>query len=109
VHRAARSGTPRSASDRPKLRAELQLLMTRHAGVLRHADTLARAERAASGGLLSDGLDTPEAWELRNLAAVGAALVAMAAAREETRGGHNRTDFPQTSEGFRRHLVLRWA
>jgi L-aspartate oxidase len=92
--------------------------MTFGAGVLRTASSLAdtdavlRSVAAAvpSGGgadghgsalaLLTAGL------ELRNLLAVGQALLSSATAREESRGNHTRTDFPETDPAFKRRLVL---
>src|SRR5439155_6234610 len=72
-------------SDLTKLRETLQEAMTAHAGVVRDAGSLAAAARAlavpAEGG---DG--ARQAWEVRNLATVGAALVAAATARQESRG-----------------------
>ena len=44
--------------------------------------------------------------QVRNLATVGAGLVAAAIAREESRGCHTRTDFPERSAAFRRRLVV---
>jgi L-aspartate oxidase len=43
--------------------------------------------------------------ELANLLAVAAALVAAATAREESRGGHRRSDFPVTREAFSYRFV----
>jgi succinate dehydrogenase/fumarate reductase flavoprotein subunit len=42
---------------------------------------------------------------LRNLAAVGQALIGAAIAREESRGAHTRIDFPDTSDDFRLRFV----
>ena len=89
-------------------RAALQGTMTAEAGVLRSAGSLAAAEQAAvqAAGVArrydrsSDDRPDPAvvaaADELRNLATVGKALAAAAAARTESRGAHARTDFPDT-------------
>ena len=49
---------------------------------------------------------TPEDWEHRNLLTVGAAVVAAAIARLETRGAHTRTDYPDTSPAFQRRILV---
>ena len=60
---------------------------------------------SAGGGRRSSGRRpgrapvTPEDWEHRNLLTVGAAVVAAARARLETRGAHTRTDYPDVSPG----------
>ena len=47
-------------------------------------------------------------WELANLCDVGAALAASALAREESRGAHTRTDFPDRDDPrFQHRLVHR--
>jgi succinate dehydrogenase/fumarate reductase flavoprotein subunit len=45
--------------------------------------------------------------ELVNLHDVALGLLAAAAAREETRGAHTRSDFPTEDERFRLRMVLR--
>jgi L-aspartate oxidase len=72
--------------------------MTRGAGVVRTAASLAAA--AAELRQLAPG-----PGELANLVLVAGALVAAATAREETRGGHRRADFPATSEVFSHRFV----
>jgi L-aspartate oxidase len=85
------SAAPRTVQERmlDGLRDRLQRTMTLHAGVRRDAAGLATA---------ADELAIIEAQavdpEVRNLAAVGQALVAAAAEREESRGAHHRLDFP---------------
>jgi L-aspartate oxidase len=98
----ARELTPAKARD------ELQRAMTAHAGVLRDAASLERADRAAQQALtLGSASDDVDAWELRNLATVGRTLIAAATLREESRGAHTRTDFPETSPEFALRLVVR--
>ena len=94
----------------PAARGELQRTMTEGAGVLRSADSL-----AATGKALAALLDqpctepSPAAWETSDLHVVATALVAAAAAREETRGAHWREDFPLPSDAWRGHLVTTLA
>ena len=90
-----------------KAREELQRALTAHAGVLRDASSLRQADRAArEAGDHATGDDRVEVWELRNLATVGRALIAAASVREESRGAHTRTDFPDTAARFKLRLVI---
>jgi L-aspartate oxidase len=84
--------------DDEKGRELLQRAMTRGAGVVRTATSLAAA--ASDVARLSPG-----PGELANLVAVAQALIAAATAREESRGGHRRQDFPATSEAFSHRFV----
>jgi L-aspartate oxidase len=98
-------------------RDAFQRTMTSEAGVLRSAGSLAGAARAAGlaatvalvHGNATEPLSSPAtaaaADELRNLATVGAALAAAAAARTESRGAHARTDFPDTDPAQRVRYV----
>ena len=88
-----------ATEDPHKARERVQRAMTEGAGVLRTATSLADVDAS----LQTVPLDDPE---VGNLVTVGSALVAAATAREESRGAHTRTDFPDTDPSFRRRLVL---
>jgi L-aspartate oxidase len=93
-----------------RLRLELQEAMTTGAGVIRDAAGLTAA-RAVLDGLAARDRDVrPDAaaWETTNLHTVSQVLVEHARRREETRGGHWRSDFPdRDDEHWRGHLVSR--
>jgi L-aspartate oxidase len=110
--RAVVTGNPRpigrglpvsSAGDPVKLRDELQRAMTLGAGVLRDAGSL-RATQVTLDRIRT--ATPPEAVELHNLITVSEALLGNASEREESRGAHTRTDFPDTRPEFARRLVI---
>ncbi len=92
--------------------------MTEGAGVLRSADSLARAAAQLqqlhtdardaldeNGKTAEPGVDT---WEATNLLCVARVLVTAAARREETRGCHWREDHADRDDtAWRRHIVVR--
>ncbi|MEY7978886.1 L-aspartate oxidase [Streptomyces pilosus] len=102
----------------PEARFAIQRAMTRGAGVLRSAASLAEAAdrlhrlhadaRDAldeNGKTAEPGVDT---WEATNLLCVARVLVAAAQRREETRGCHWREDRPGRDDTvWRRHIVVR--
>ncbi|MFE7588302.1 L-aspartate oxidase [Kitasatospora sp. NPDC057512] len=100
-------------------RAEIQRLMSRGAGILRSAASMADtaaglaliAEQARSHVAEEKPADPRvETWEAANLLLVATALVAAAAQREETRGCHWREDFPERDDAhWRRHLITTLA
>ncbi|MEV8048423.1 L-aspartate oxidase [Streptomyces bacillaris] len=105
----------------PEARTAIQRTMTRGAGVLRSAASLAAAaeelealHRSAAADaddpdpkVAVPGVDT---WEATNLLLVSRVLVAAAREREETRGCHWREDRPDRDDAhWRRHLVVRTA
>jgi L-aspartate oxidase len=108
VGRTTAAGAGSAARALAEARDAFQRTMTSEAGVLRSAGSLADVARAAGWAAAvalpsdrtSDEAPDPAtlaaADELRNLATVGAALAAAAAARTESRGAHARTDFPDT-------------
>jgi L-aspartate oxidase len=80
-------------------------------GVIRSAERLATAARRL-GAIRTDAhrsthvLATPQVaeWETTNLYQVAAVLTAVAAERNESRGGHFREDYPASDEAWRLHL-----
>ena len=90
-------------------RVQVQAAMTTGSGAVRSADSLA-ATRAALVGLAAaatSGEPGPLAWETTNLLHVGQALAEAAALREETRGGHVRSDFlDRVDPQWRGHVLL---
>lgn len=110
----APAGAPLLASE---ARYEIQHIMTHGAGVLRSAESLARAadrlDRVhddAAAQLRRDGKTAEpgvETWEATNLHLVARVLVAAALRREETRGCHWREDRPERDDAvWRRHLLV---
>ncbi|MEU8565793.1 L-aspartate oxidase [Streptomyces cyaneofuscatus] len=105
----------------PETRTAIQRIMTRGAGVLRSAASLAAAaeelealHRSASADVDAadpkDAVPGVDAWEVTNLLLVSRVLVAAAREREETRGCHWREDRPDRDDAhWRRHLVVRIA
>jgi L-aspartate oxidase len=82
-------------------RATFQHEMTLGAGVLRDAESLDAAAGAAASARAS------EDPELANLGTVATALVESARIREESRGAHARTDFPnRDDEDWRTRIVV---
>ncbi|MBM7171489.1 L-aspartate oxidase [Streptomyces sp. G44] len=102
----------------PEARFAIQRVMSEGAGVLRSAESLARAAdrlariHAEAAGALAEhgktaepGVDT---WETTNLLCVARVLVAAAQRREETRGCHWREDHADRDDAaWRRHIVVR--
>jgi L-aspartate oxidase len=85
---------------------ELRGLMWRDAGLLRDATGLRRAQAglAAMRETMPQGL-TRRAVEARNLHALAEVMVQAALGREESRGAHFRTDFPEKA-GAALHSVV---
>jgi L-aspartate oxidase len=76
-------------------------------GILRDGDGLAGAARTLAFWH-GDGECARErqAQELANLVLVGRLVTEAALARRESRGAHYRTDYPETSPEWRRHLIF---
>ncbi|MFZ0251417.1 MAG: L-aspartate oxidase [Acidimicrobiales bacterium] len=93
--------------DVTKLRDTVQRAMTRGAGVVRSAESLAgaRAVVEEAGSVLGEASASVAAGELANLLRLADALLASALARTESRGAHSRRDFPETVPSWRRRLV----
>jgi succinate dehydrogenase/fumarate reductase flavoprotein subunit len=111
-----------SAAPRPDINAaaeiaQLQRVMNEHVGPLRTAQGLQRAldhiaalqEKAEQLPAPRAGLDP--AWidlhDLRNMRLVAECVTRAALARNESRGAHQRQDFPETSDVRPRHQRIR--
>jgi L-aspartate oxidase len=89
----------------PDLLADLRATMWREAGLLRDAEGLNRAADllARLGAILKPAHDRAS-LELGNLHAVTTLITRAALAREESRGGHFRSDFPTRDDAnFQKH------
>lgn len=51
-------------------------------------------------------LTEPDGWELQNMMLVGRVMAAAALARQESRGVHLRSDFPNTVEAAAKHITV---
>jgi succinate dehydrogenase/fumarate reductase flavoprotein subunit len=100
------------------LQAELQKLMWEDAGPFRTGgklgNALARIEemqkkdlsRLNIGGARQFNLDLQDSFELRAMLATAETVVRSALARSESRGAHQREDFPAPDEGYLKNQVL---
>lgn len=86
-------------------RRSLQQAMTADAGIVRDAASLARAigkvTEVPEVEAVAPRVPLPQEAELRNLSDLSRAVLAAASAREESRGAHSRSDFPESSEALR--------
>ncbi len=95
--------------DLTDIRNSVQSLMWRLVGVQRRADRLQEASQqihAYSRYVLPHAFDSEEGWELQNLLTVSHMMAEAALIRNESRGVHLRTDFPQTDDEHQRHHLV---
>lgn len=84
----------------------VQNVMWRHAGVVRNATGLREAREVL--GTIKERLPAPisrQNCEAINLRQCATLMIRSALAREESRGAHYRTDFPNHEEKFRKHSI----
>ncbi len=90
-------------------RATLAQIMREHAGLQRSAASLEAAlDTLAAWPLQASTMDA-EAITAANAALTARLIIAGALLREESRGAHFRTDFPQSDEAWRVHIVQQCA
>jgi succinate dehydrogenase / fumarate reductase flavoprotein subunit len=101
------------------LQADLQRLMWDQAGPFRTADKLASAlddiksmqeddlPQLRIGNHQSFNLDLQDWFELRAMLTTAEAVVACAWARTESRGAHQREDFPETDPALEKNQVIK--
>lgn len=85
----------------------LQSLLWDGVGILREKDGLTRAADilAAWQNMLPEPADRPS-WELSNLIVAGRLVTEAALIRKESRGAHFRSDFPNRSNRWKRHIIF---
>jgi L-aspartate oxidase len=96
----------RSELDLADVRSSLRSVMWRHVGIIRDGDRLAEVEEMFdfwARYTLDKIFDDLTGWQVQNMLTVGALMTRAARWRQESRGTHYRTDFPQPREEFRRH------
>ncbi|MBF8299935.1 MAG: Succinate dehydrogenase, flavoprotein subunit [Acidobacteria bacterium] len=117
--RRLRDGRPHGALTPISLQTELQDLMWEHVGLFRTGAQLDAAlsrirqmsdgelphVRIASAGQFN--MDLHDWYELRAMLVVAEAVAAAAALRRESRGAHQRLDFPETDAALRSNQVIR--
>jgi L-aspartate oxidase len=87
-------------------RVVIAAAMSKEAAVRREALGLANvAELIANAERVGDQIPTQADWEATNVALLSSTLVAGARMRTESRGGHWRTDFPETSDRWMKRIV----
>ena len=87
--------------------AELRTLAWKNLGIMRdEAGLTAALSRLDSLEMETRQTSTRQQFELRSLHEVSRLIARCALARKESRGGHARTDFPETSAAFQRHSSI---
>jgi L-aspartate oxidase len=87
-------------------RSALAAIMTASAGPLRDGAGLQAGLAQLADWPLQAAADDSEAITVANAALTAQLIVASALLREESRGGHFRSDFPESRESWRAHSVL---
>jgi L-aspartate oxidase len=102
---------PSEALDLSDIRNSLKALMWRSVGVRRTEQELHEALRSIMDWqkyVLVRQFCEPQGWELQNMLAIARVVVRAALDREESRGVHLRTDFPETdNKHWKQRLTFR--
>lgn len=109
------TGPPAETDDQlnlTDLRNALTSLMWRNVGIQRDAEGLKEAAEQVGFWdryVSQREFNRPEGWELQNMLLVARLMIAAAAARTESRGVHNRSDFPATDPRQADHIPIATA
>ncbi|MBR2694512.1 MAG: L-aspartate oxidase [Thermoguttaceae bacterium] len=96
--------------DLDDIRNALKSVMWRKVGVVRDETGLTEALASVkrwSKYVLSRQFRTQKGWELQNMLIVARLIIEGALRRRETRGSHNRSDYPETPDEARHTLIER--
>jgi len=106
----ARTSESNGSLDLADIRNSLRSLMWRQVGVERSGGGLAEALDTVEGWcryVLPLQFPDSEGWQLQNMLEVSRLMIRAGLSREETRGVHVRSDFPDPSERWRAHIAWR--
>jgi L-aspartate oxidase len=102
---------PGEPLDLADIRNSLKSLVWRSAGVRRNREQLLEAAENIDrwcGYVLARQFADTDGWELQNMLTVSRIIIEAALAREETRGVHLRTDFPEQDDAhWKRRIAFR--
>jgi L-aspartate oxidase len=100
----------RTRLDTADVRNSLQALMWRNVGIMRTAHLLSEAQERIKFWqryVMDKVFDRPQGWECQNMLTVCLLIAQAAQQRQESRGVHFRTDFPQTDDQrFKKHIEI---
>jgi L-aspartate oxidase len=100
----------RSRLDTADVRNSLRALMWRNVGITRKARPLIEAQeiiRFWQRYVMDKIFDSPEGWQCQNMLTVSLLMAHTAQMRQESRGVHFRSDFPDTNDKrFKRHIEI---
>ena len=102
---------PRSPNDLDvtDITNSLRSMMVRHMGVVRRREGLELAQNDVAFWctyVLGREFDSRQGWELQNMLTIARLMIRLALQREESRGVHFRSDFPQRDDGqWQRHII----
>ncbi len=91
------------------LKPQIQQLMWKQVGIIRDCDSLAIAQEQLeewSRQIAPSNSPALDELESANMCQVGMLMAAAALHRTESRGAHYRTDFPDTNEAWRKHVIM---
>ena len=95
--------------DLTDIRNALRSLMWRSVGISRTEQELSTARAQLdfwANYVCRRDLTEPVGWELQNMMLVSRVMAAAALSRQESRGVHLRTDYPETDEAAARHITV---
>ncbi|MHC4912658.1 MAG: L-aspartate oxidase [Planctomycetota bacterium] len=100
----------RTRLDATDVRNSLRALMWRNVGITRKAKPLIEAQeivRFWQRYVMDKIFDSPQGWECQNMLTVSLLMAQVADLRQESRGVHFRSDFPDTDdEHFKKHIEI---
>jgi len=100
----------RTRLDTDDVRNSLRALMWRNLGIARWEQLLGETQEIISFWqryVMDKIFDSPQGWECQNMLTVCLLMATSAYLRQESRGVHYRTDFPQTDdEHFKKHIEV---